>query len=181
MNAGIKSWSRIVTVTPEHTLTDQRSQKEQVGAFAPAQPSQNECSFCGISVKPTAPSRSHGCTNRRVLARGRPSTSSTTVTISTHATTHAGSNSPNHANPSENFFSLNAGATVQVGGASAPPNSGRQGRYRADREALSEQRSGEGARTPSPASHQVGVSGGGLDHRVTPTWCEAAREVIADV
>ncbi len=115
MNAGIKSWSRIVTVTPEHTLTDQRSQKEQVGAFAPAQPSQNECSFCGISVKPTAPSRSHGFTNCRVLGRGRPSTRSTTVTISTHATTHAGSNSPNHANPFEKFFSLNAGATLRRG------------------------------------------------------------------
>jgi len=120
MNAGIKSWSRIVTVTPEHTLTDQRSQKEQVGAFAPAQPSQNECSFCGISVKPTAPSRSHGFTNRRVLARGRPSTSSTTVTISTHATTHAGSNSPNHANPFENFF-LERRGYAAGGGATAPP------------------------------------------------------------
>lgn len=86
MSAGIKSRCRIGAATTEQTLTDQRSQKEQEGAFAPSEPSQNECSFSGIPVKPTAPSRSHGSTPRRVLARGRPSTSSTTLTISTHDT-----------------------------------------------------------------------------------------------
>lgn len=40
---------------------------------------------------------------------------------------------------------------------------------------------GGGTRTPTPVSHHVGVSGGGSNHRLTPSWWEQARGVVADV
>lgn len=176
MSAGIKSRPGIVRGTRHQSLTDKPRRRKRPGTFVPAL----TAFFAGLRFKPTA--LSHGSARRSGgLARGRPSSSSTTVTISTHATRAGQTTSPAHANPQRIFFSLNRTVLVREGGATAPPISGRHARYRADREALSKRRSGVGARTPTPASHHVGVIGGGLDHHLTPTRCEAAREVVSDV
>jgi hypothetical protein len=83
--------------------------------------------------------------------------------------------------PSENIFSLNAGGLLQGGGATAPPTGGGTARLRRLREAHSERSSGGGPLAPSPASHHVGVGGGGWDHHLTPTRCEAGRGVVSRV
>jgi len=83
--------------------------------------------------------------------------------------------------PSENIFSLNVDGLLQGGGAVAPPSGGGTARRRPVREASSERSSGGGQRAPSPTSHHVGVGGGGWNHHLTPTRCEAGPEVVTRV
>lgn len=83
--------------------------------------------------------------------------------------------------PSENIFSLNVAGLLQGGGATAPPTGGGTARLRRLREASSERSSGGSPLAPSPASHHVGVGGGGWNHHLTPTRCEAGRGVVSRV
>lgn len=81
----------------------------------------------------------------------------------------------------KNIFSLNVASLPQVGGALAPPLGGVTARRWPLCEANSEQSSGGGRLAPSPASHHVGVGGGGWNHHLTPTRCEAGRGVVSHV
>lgn len=174
MSDAIKSWCRYGVGREQQALTDKRRRKKPNREFPPGVP----IAFFRVNrLKPTA--TSHGSVSiPRDLETGRP-TSSTTVTISTTQTT----NSRNRTRTTRQrlFFSLNAGAEVYMGGAQAPPKGGPPARPRRISATSSEHSSGVGAQTPTPASHHVGVSGGGCGHHVTPSWCEAAREVVADV
>lgn len=176
MSVGIKSRCANDVGTRQRTLTIQARQEKPRPGF----PGRScTSSVAATRHKPTA--TSHGCSRlRRDLARGHV-TSDTALNTTQATTIDAASTSRIAANPDRIFFSLKAGRSLHVGGAEAPPHGGLPGRPRRLREVTNERSSGGGLQAPSPASHHVGVIGGALGHHITPSRCEAGREVIGDV
>lgn len=91
------------------------------------------------------------------------------------------SNNPaNTAAATQKFVFLKAATKVSVGGAPAPPYCACGTVSLANTQELASRVLGGGPKTPSPASHQDGVSGWVLDPRLTPDWCEASEGVVTD-
>lgn len=111
------------------------------------------------------------------------SSSQNTMSTQEHSTNPSPSlsNSPSNTQPStQNFIFLNAVAKESVGGATAPPHRAVGTVSLAITQELATRVLGGGPRTPSPASHHLGVSGWVLDPRLTPDWCEASEGVVGD-
>lgn len=91
------------------------------------------------------------------------------------------SNSPtNTVAATQKFIFLKAATKESVGGALAPPYCACGTVSLANTQELASRVLGGGPQTPSPASHQDGVSGWVLGPRLTPDWCEASEGVVTD-